>query len=152
MFWWSRAGPSVWVFSTLLLALVWAGGSLAQDEPGGWDAELVTKRAVELEAIFRETYELSLSPPPQQTALQQRQRDAAQGEIRRVRDLAADYAGRMRSGWSRADSEPYVRLLVEGVNELWSTAGDAVPQAKAKALLDRANEIMNELQAHYAPS
>jgi hypothetical protein len=136
----------------LLLALSGAGGSLAEGEPGSWDAEAVAKRADEIEAIFRETYELSLSPPPQQTALQQRQRDAAQGQIRRVRDLAADYAGRMRSGWSRSDSEPYFRLLVEGVEELWSTAGDAVPQAKAKALLDRANEIMNELQAYYGPS
>ena len=103
----TRPRPLTVCLLTLLVAFSLTGLATSEDNnedsntENAWDQAAVTKLAPELEQTLREAYEQSLKAPPQQTALQQRERDAAQGVIRRARDLAVDYARKMRAGWDR---------------------------------------------------
>lgn len=128
-----------------------AGPSAGEgDDPSpSWDQAAATKLATELEQTLREAYEKSLKAPPQQTALQQRERDAAQGVIRRARDLGESYARRMRAGWDRGASEPYFRAVAEEVEYVWTTAGSAVVAKAAQPRVDRLQRILDELRALY---
>jgi hypothetical protein len=135
--------------TTLFVAFLFIGGATGQDVGEGWEDGVATKLATDLEQTLREAYERSLKAPPQQTAFQQRQRDAAQGVIRRARDLGEDYARKMRGGWTREASEPYFRIVAAEVANIWDTAGDAEPAESAKPLIDRLQEILDELRALY---
>ena len=119
------------------------------DVGNGWDHEVATQLANDLEQTLEDAYARSLKAPPQQTVLQQRERDAAQGVIRRARDLSKDYAQKMRAGWSRKASEPHCRVVVEEVALVWDTSGDAVPAVSAKPIIGRLQKILDELQALY---
>lgn len=136
--------------SCLLLLLspsfVWADDGADAD---AWDQAAVTRLANELEQLFDALYEKSQNAPPQQTALQQRSRDAAQGAIRRSRDRSAEYAEKMRAGWDRDASEPYFRLVVEEVTDIFDTAGDAKPKEGAQPKIDRMQAVLSELRAYY---
>ncbi len=131
------------------VAFSFAAVANSQEVGDGWDQEVATKLATDLEQTLRDAYEKSLKAPPQQTVLQQRGRDAAQGVIRRARDLSADYARKMRAGWSRQASEPHFRAVMDEVAHIWETGGDAVPAESAKPLIDRLQKILDELQARY---
>jgi len=135
--------------TALCVAFLLVGGAAGQDLGEGWDDGVARQLASDLEGVLREAYELSLKAPPQQTAFQQRQRDAAQGVIRRARDLGEDYARKMRAGWSREASEPYFRIVADEVAHIFDTAGDAVPAQSAKPLIDRLRKILDELRALY---
>ncbi len=125
----------------------------SQDVDHGWDDGVVTKLATDLEETLQDGYKQSLKAPPQQTVVQQRRRDAAQGVIRRARDLSEDYARKMRAGWTREASEPYFRAVFGEVAHIWDTAGDAAPAESAKPLIDRLQKILQELRTRYdAPS
>lgn len=130
-------------------AFQFASGAAAQDADPGWDAAAVGQLATELEKTLQEAYARSLKAPPQQTVLQQRTRDAAQGAIRRARDLSADYARKLRAGYDRDASEPYFRAVANEVAYVWETAADAVPAETAKPLIERLQKILEELTAHY---
>ena len=134
----------------LFVALSLSVHAGAEDQRQAWDQARVTEMAAELEKTLEEIHEQSLKAPPQQTALQQRERDAAQGAIRRARDRSQDYARRTRAGWTREESEPYFRAVVEEVEAVWDTAGDAVPAENAKPLIDRLQRILDDLRALYA--
>jgi len=124
----------------------------SEDSPGdvhAWDQAAVTRLAIELERLFGELYEKSQHAPPQTTALQQRSREAAQGSIRRARDRSAEYAQKMRAGWDRGASEPYFRLVVEEVTDIFDTAGNAEPVESAQPRIDRMQYVISELQAYY---
>lgn len=136
----------------LLGALLFVAPAVAEETDKTWDAAAVTKLAGTLEETLEEIYARSQDAPVQQTALQQRERDAAQGQIRRARDLGVDYAHRIRTGWTRDESDPYFRSVVEAVDEIWETAGDAVPQESAKPLIERLRTILADLQARYDES
>lgn len=131
-----------------------AGAAIGQDgdTDGAWDQAAAMKLANELEETFEGAYARSLKAPPQQTALQQRERDAAQGGIRRTRDLARDYARRMRAGLPRGASEPYFRAIVDEMENVWLTAGDAEPAESAKPAIDRFQRILDDLRALYDAS
>ena len=135
--------------TTLCVAFLFVGGAAGQDLGEGWDDGVATKLATDLERTLRDAYERSLKAPPQQTVLQQRQRDAAQGVIRRARDRSEDYARKMRAGWTREASEPYFRIVADEVAQIWDTAGDAEPAESAKPLIDRLRKILDELRALY---
>lgn len=151
----TRPRPLTVCLLTLLVAFSLTGLATSEDNnedsntEKAWDQAAVTKLANELEQTLREAYEQSLKAPPQQTALQQRERDAAQGVIRRARDLGVDYARKMRAGWDRGASEPYFRAVVDEVEYVWTTAGDAVPAESAKPRIDRLQRILDELRALY---
>ena len=131
-----------------------SNGSEAGDSANGetavvWNQDAVTKLASELETTLAETYAERLKAPPQETVLQQRKRDAAQGIVRNARDLSRDYASRMRSGLDRNTSALYFRTVVDEVAYIWDTAGDAVPAEAAQPRIDRIQNILKELQAFY---
>jgi hypothetical protein len=142
----------------LMISLVIAlgtGSALGEDQvqndthEEAWDQAKVTKLAIELEQTLQEAYERSLSAPPQRTALQQRERDAAQGVIRRARDLSQEYARRMRDGWDRETSNPYFRVVAGEIAHIWDTAGDAKPTESAKPAIERMQRLLDELRAAY---
>ena len=111
------------VFMSVAFFLV--GVATSQDVAEGWDDGVVRKLATDLEQTLRDGYAQSLKAPPQQTVLQQRQRDAAQGVLRRARDLGEDYARKMRTGWSREASEPYFRIVADQVTQIWGNGSTA---------------------------
>lgn len=153
----SRRFANIWkvlsVLSAFFVAFLSIGVAAAQDADDGWDDgwddAVATKLATDLEETLQDAYETSLEAPPQPTALQQRQRDAAQGVIRRARNLSADYARKMRAGWSRKASEPYFRAVAEEVAHIFDTSGDAEPAISAKPLIERLHLILDQLQARY---
>lgn len=114
-----------------------------------WDQSSITKLANELERTLGEAYERSLDAPRQPTALQQRERDAAQSIIRRARDLSQEYARRMRDGWDRESSEAYFRAVAGEVAHVWDTAGDAKLAKSSQPLIERLQRILDELRAAY---
>jgi len=124
-----------------------AGGGLDVPE---WDQAAVTKRAIELELTLREASQRGIKASPQQTALQQRDRNAAQSVIKRAHERSEDYAKKMRAGWNRDESETYFRGVVEAVESIWATAGDAVPDENATALIARLRRLLDELEVSYA--
>ena len=136
-------------FSAVLVAFLIVHVAAAQNTAEQWDDAVVTKLAIDLEETLQAAYKSSLEAPPQRTALQQRERDAAQGAIRRSRDLSVDYARRMRAGSSPEASEPYFRAVVDEVAYIFETAGDAVPSNSAMPLIDRLHLILDQLQAQY---
>ena len=135
------------VFSSV--AFLFVDMAASQDVERGWDDGAVTQLATDLEKTLQDGYKQSLKAPLQQTVLQQRRRDAAQGVIRRARDLSEDYARKMRAGWSREASEPSFRAVFEEVAHIWDTAGDAAPAESAKPLIDRLQKILEELRTRY---
>ncbi len=137
------------VLTALSVAFMFVGVAASQNDGDGWDDAVVTKLATDLEQTLRDAYERSLKAPPQQTVLQQRKRDAAQGGIRRARDLSEDYARKMRAGWTREASEPFFLAVVDEVAQIWDTADDAVPAESVKPLVDRLQKIIDELRARY---
>jgi hypothetical protein len=136
-------------FSAVLVAFLIVDVAAAQDTDDQWDDVVVKKLATDLEETLQAAYKSSLKAPPQRTALQQRERDAAQGAIRRSRDLSVDYARRMRAGSSPVASEPYFQAVVDEVAYIFETAGDAVPSKSAEPLIDRLHLILDQLQAQY---
>lgn len=133
----------------LLVAFLIVGVSAAQDTDDPWDDAVAKRLATDLEETLQAVYKSSLDAPPQRTALQQRERDAAQGAIRRSRDLSVDYARRMRTDLSPEASEPYFRAVVDEVAYIFETAGDAVPSTSAEPLIARLRLILDQLQAQY---
>lgn len=136
-------------FSAVLFAFLVVNVATAQDADERWDDVVVKKLATDLEETLQAAYKSSLEAPPQRTALQQRERDAAQGAIRRSRDLSVDYARRIRADSSPLASEPYFRAVVDEVAYIFETAGDAVPSKRAQPLIDRLHLILDQLQAQY---
>jgi hypothetical protein len=138
------AGANALAF-VLAVALV-APIALAEE---GWNSAAVLKLANELESTIDSLYEFSLEAPPQETALQQRTRDATQGEIKNARDLCAAYAQHMRNGWTRAESEPTFRVVLASVVEIRKTGDDAKPAENAKPLIDRLETILDALRGRH---
>lgn len=135
--------------SLLVLSLAGSAGGEEENEEKAWDQAAVTKLAIELSQTLRESYAERSKAPPQQTAFQQRERDAALAVVRRARDLSEDYARQMRAGSTREDSDPLFRAVVDEVAHVWDTAGDAVPPESAKPRIDRLQRILEELRAWY---
>ena len=155
------ARPALLLFAALLIAgLAQADGhdegrnpdpgvgTEVEGEPG-WDQAAVTKIADELVMTLRGAIEVSKKAPAQRTAFQQRERDAALASIRGAAEASEGYAKRIRAGWDRDDSEVYFRAVTEEVNDMWETAGDAVPSDHAAPLLERLRDLMDELTALY---
>lgn len=146
-----RPRPLAALLMMFFFVFLLTGTATGQDDKtdGAWDQAAATKLATELEQTLQKSYESSLKAPPQQTALQQRERDAAQGGIRRARDLGEEYARKMRAGWDRGASEPYFRVVAEEMENVWTTAGRAEPAESARPRIDRLRRILDELRALY---
>ncbi len=155
----TRLRPLVFILTLSWLALLSTSVAMGEDQTSNdnrgngqektWDQSDVTKLAIELEQTLQEAYEGSLNAPRQRTAIQQRERDAAQGVIRRARDLGQEYAQRMRDGWDRESSDPYFRAVAEGVAQIWQTAGDAKPAARSRPTIERLQGLLEMLRSAY---
>jgi hypothetical protein len=153
-----RRQPLAFSLVILLVTALVAGSALGEDptqnatqatQEEAWDQAKVTELAIELQQTLEEAYERSLSAPPQRTALQQRERDAAQGVIRRARDLSQEYARRMQEGWDRETSNPYFRAVAGEVAHIWDTAGEAKPAESSKPTVERLQRVLDELRTAY---
>lgn len=144
------------VFFVFLAALLMAGftaTSATAEEPSKpefWDSAAATKLAIELSDTFERGLEASKTAPPQDTAFQQRQREAAQGALRRAREASANFAEQMQAGADKFESERLFQGVVSTVAEMRETAGDAEPTDEGKRILKRVDEIFRELRALYA--
>ena len=114
-----------------------------------WDAARATQLAEELADVLQEARARAQNAPPQETVLQQRKRDAAQGSVRRATEAGAAYAKQMREGADRALSERYYRAVVVEIRSLRETADDVIPAADVQPLLDRMDAILDELGKMY---
>jgi hypothetical protein len=114
-----------------------------------WDQSAVTRLAAELHATLGEGLALSSQAPPQETAFQQRTRDAAVKRLQRAHEIAGEYAEKLRAGWSREDSGFFFNQLRASIADARETAGDAVPAARTARLLERIDELVREIGAHY---
>jgi hypothetical protein len=125
--------------------------SVAKPEPE-WDADRVIDLATELVEAVGAALLVAREAPGQETALQQRKRDAAVGEMQRVHGISREYLARLRERWSREGPEDsayffqQLRRSVEGARE---TAADAVPTARGGAALERVSELLDELARFY---
>jgi hypothetical protein len=146
----------------LLVLLAFASPALADapieapaDDPAAppaWNDARATQLAQELAAVLEEARARGQNAPPQETVLQQRKRDAAQGSARRATEAGAAYAKQMREGADRALSERYFRAVVVEIRSLRATADDVIPAEDVEPLLDRMDEILDELgQMYRAP-
>jgi hypothetical protein len=114
-----------------------------------WDQQ----RAIELSSQLEETFDLVVQSAeiaaPQQTAMQQRTRDAALSEFTHVRDISRDYAAKIREGWGREDSEPFFSQLSQATRRAREIARDAVPVPKVAVLLERVDSLLLQLSKQY---
>jgi hypothetical protein len=129
-----------------------ADPSAAPAAQPAWNAARATQLAEELADVLQEARARAQNAPPQETVLQQRKRDAAQGSVRRATEAGAAYAKQMREGADRALSERYYRAVVLEIRSMWETADDVIPAADVQPLLDRMDEILDELGQLYRAS
>jgi hypothetical protein len=115
-----------------------------------WDGAEVTRLATELHATLGEGLALARVAPPQETAFQQRTRDAAVTEMKRAHEIAGEYSKRLRGGQSREDSENFFRQLRAIIADARQTADHAVPSAEIARLLERADQLVREIGGYYS--
>lgn len=147
-----HSNRSATLLTGLLLLLLTSALPALADEPADddtWNTAMATQLAQELADVLEEARARGEMAPPQETVLQQRMRDAAQGSIRRATEASAAYAKQMRDGADRALSERYFRAVVDEVRSLRATAGDAIPAANVQPLLNRMDEILEDLGRMY---
>jgi hypothetical protein len=133
-----------------ILAIALAAPAATADP--AWDAAEVTRLATELHAILGEGLALSSQAPPQETAFQQRTRDAAVKGMQRAHEIAGEYAEKVRGGWSREDSGFFFHQLRSSIADARETAGDAVPSARNASLFERVDQLVREIGAYYTAS
>ncbi len=143
---WAGLLPLLAFFTSHALA---ADPSEAAPDRPAWNAARATQLAQELAAVLEEARARGQNAPPQETVLQQRKRDAAQGSARRATEAGAAYAKQMREGADRALSERYFRAVVVEIRSLRETADDVIPAADVQPLLDRMDGILEELERMY---
>lgn len=89
---------------------------------------------------------------PQDTVLQQRQRDAAKGALLRARDAALVFVKTLEGGGSVSGSDSYLQMVEENMRAALETAGNAEPSSEAARVLERLDEIVRELGRIYDQS
>jgi hypothetical protein len=132
------------------LVLLVAFATAARAEPPAWDAAAVTRLAGELHAALGEGLAIARQAPLQETAFQQRTRDAAVRGMQRAHEIAGEYAQKLRGGWVREDSEQFFHQLRAIIADAKQTAGDAVPSPEIARLLDRVDALVREIGGYYS--
>ena len=131
--------------SALLLLTVAAAPANAE-----WDS----RRVVELAAQLEETIGLGLraaeTARQQETAIQQRTRDAAVAAMKRAHEVSGEFAVKIRGGWDREESEPFFNQLRLAMRRAREKGRDAEPDPKVVPHLDRMDALMIELSKQYA--
>lgn len=114
--------------------------------------EKVLHLAQELADLLERGVQLYQTAEPQDTVLQQRQRDAAKGALLRARDAALVFVKTLEGGGSVSGSDSYLQMVEENMRAALETAGNAEPSSEAARVLERLDEIVRELGRIYDQS
>jgi hypothetical protein len=126
---------------------LWASSARAA-EPR-WNQQEVLGLAEQLARVLDETAAAAREAPAQPTVLQQRTRDDALNSFDRVRELAGDYAAKLRKGWDRDMTEAYFRNMRKVFQDTRKLARDAVPTQKVDQKLRETDAILEKLSRYY---
>ncbi len=114
-----------------------------------WDQDQVTELAAKLTEEFTDAKAAAAEAPRQDTALQQRTRDAAVAHFERVRTAAEDFLRKLRSGRGRDATVAYFEQVRLGLREVREIARDAVARERPRKHLTAADEILDQLSRYY---
>ncbi len=133
--------------AAVLLALVVGASATAEDI--AWNAEEVLAIATELDRSIAAVLREAPKAGPQDTAFQQRTRDAAVTQMKRAKEASANFLSKLQLGWDRDETEPHFRYLSGVLKEVRETAGDAEAQPNTEALITRIFALRFELEQRY---
>lgn len=111
--------------------------------------EKISRLAHELEDLLERGVAVFDSAAPQETALQQRQRDAAKGGLVRARDASTELVQDLDGGGDVYSSDVYFRVLDGNMRDALETAGDFEPSPEGAQILARIEEILRKLRPIY---
>ncbi len=114
-----------------------------------WDAAAVLEHAEALHTEIGAVLALVPDAPAQETAMQQRTRNAAVVLMKRAHELSDEYVRRLRSGWDRDESQPFFEQVREEVREARRSAGDAVPTEQVAPHLEQIDRLLEQLSSVY---
>lgn len=120
-------------------------------EPVEWDQPRVTALAADLLSELDAALAAAADSPEQESVRQQRQRDAAVGQVKRVRQHAEKLLSELRAGRGLYQTQPYFRVAHELASETFQIAGDAVPFEEPIRHWKAAGEIAQEMSRYYEP-
>ncbi|MBW2267356.1 MAG: hypothetical protein JRH16_02175 [Deltaproteobacteria bacterium] len=136
---------SVFVVSLAFVCLG-AGAALAEE----WDVKRALELAVELEDTLAQALEAAEAAPQQETAMQERTRDAAVVQMRYTHRTSRELVTKLRIGGERDATEPFLIQVESAYRNAIETARNAVPQAAVAPLLEKAESLILSLQKLYA--
>jgi hypothetical protein len=114
-----------------------------------WDQGEATALAAELEQVLGLVLASAEKAAPQETALQQRTRDAAVVEMRQAHEMSREYHSKLDRGANQDDTEHLFNQLRSVTRQARRTARDAVADPKVAPLLDRMDSLVDALVAQY---
>ena len=127
-----------------------ASASAAQGaEPPEWDQARVTELARQLVAELDAALSAAAEAPAQETVRQQRQRDAAVLQVKRVRQDAARLYNDLRGGRGRYPTAPIFERALDRASDTFQIGGDAVTFKEPLAHWRAAGEIAREMARYY---
>ena len=138
-----------WFAATAGMGLILVSVASSSAEAPSWEAEKVLSLATELDFAIAKVLEIAPEVDPQETAFQQRTRDAAVVEMKHAKDASQRLAEKLRLGWSRGETEAYFHRLSVALRGVARTAGDAVAQEETQPLLSRIEQLRLELEKLY---
>ena len=109
----------------------------------------ITRHARELADLLVRGESILEDAEPQDTVLQQRQRDAAEGAMRRATEAAVEHAKQLEAGASLDETLLYFGTIRDHVRSTLETAGDARPTSEGRVLRPRLFELLDELEQLY---
>lgn len=133
----------------LVVAVGFALSAPAGAEPLAWDQARVTELAKQLVGELDAALAAASESPAQETVRQQRQRDAAIGQVRRVRQDAAKLFNDLRGGRGRYPTAPIFQRALERASETFQIGGDAVAFKEPVAHWEAAGEIARAMARYY---
>ncbi len=124
-------------------------GSTAVAE--AWEAKEVLGLAVELDEAIATVLALAPEAPQQDTAFQQRTRDAAVVQMKRAQQASHRFVTKLRLGWSRGETESHWSVLSAALEGVGETAQDAVAMPNTRPYMERIEVLRFELEKRYQP-
>jgi len=115
-----------------------------------WEQDRVTTLAEDLARELSLLLEAARSGPQQDTAMQQRTRDAALTVLRRTHENAERLATMLREGNGHFATEGQFEAVKQGMVQALKTAKNAVAQPGAREHLAAAQDVRAELSMYYA--
>jgi hypothetical protein len=146
---------AVLLFLLFSSALAWGDHHEKKDQKGlnaranETTEEKVSRLAHELADLLARGVEVYETAEPQETALQQRQRDAARGGLVRARDAALELVGDLDAGGNIGSSVTYFRTADGNMQDALETAGDFEPIGEGAQIIGRVEEIFRKLRRIY---